>query len=192
MTGTIRNIVFGTLIIVLVFGLIAVTVPFNKVAASSAAAVTTPAAPGNFRKTAAANIRLELAYAREQYNLQRLKLAISNDPVLRQGVQLLLDNAAKNGKDASAVQTAFTAYKTAFTSGAAYSDQAEAIAAAHNGFDNDGKVLDAESAKATLKSLGTALKQYKDTVGTAFQALRDSMKTFRLANPRSTQAPPEG
>lgn len=189
MTATIRNIVIGALITVLAVGMIAVTVPLNTVFASSAAASVTPAAPGNAQKTAAANLRLELAFAREQYNLQRLKLAISNDPLLRQGVQLLLDNAAKNGKDASAVQTAFTAYKTAFTSGAAYSDQAQAIAAAHTGFDSDGKVTDAEAAKTTLQSLGSALKQYKDTVGAAFQTLREALKAFRLANPRSTRAP---
>lgn len=192
MTCTIRNIVIGTLITVLVVGMIAVMVPLNTVFASAVAASATPAAPGNFRKTAAVNIRLELAFAREQYNLQRLNLAISNDLILRQGVQLLLDNAAKNGKNASAVQTAYSAYKTAFTSGAAYSDQAQSIAAAHTGFDSGGKVTDAEAAKGTLKSLGTALKQYKDTVGAAFQTLRDSLKAFRSANPRSTLAPPEG
>ena len=180
MTTIFRKFVLGALIAALAVA----ALPFSSAFAAGAADPTPPAG-GALKSPTRANDRLELAFARQQFHVQRIGLVISDSAAAFTRVQNLLDKAKANGKDASAVQSAFDAFKAAFEQGKPLYEQAKSIAAGHVGFDAAGKVTNTEQAKATVKSLNDVLKQYRGTVQPAFKTLREAVKAFRLANPKT-------
>ena len=185
MTTIFRKFVLGALIATLAI----TALPFTSAFAAGSTDPATPPAAGALKNPTLVNDRLELAFARQQFHVQRIGLVISDSTAAFARVQALLDKAKANGKDASAVQAAFDAFKTAFGQGQTFYEQAKSIAAGHVGFDANGKVTNVEQAKATVKSLNAALKQYRDTVQPAFKTLREAVKAFRTANPKATKTP---
>jgi hypothetical protein len=179
MTTSFRKFIYAVLIAALAI----TALPLTSVFAARVTDTATPPAPGTPKQPARQNVRLELAFARQQYNLQRTGLNVSNSTAFFEQVQALLDKARENGKDASAVQTAFNAYKVAFDKGKPLYEQAKTIAATHAGFDSNGIVTDPEKAKTTIKSLNDALKQYRDNLADSFKTLREAIQAFRKANP---------
>ena len=186
MTAIFRKFILGALIVVLAIAALPVASVF---AAGSNDPSMPPPAPGTPSNPAVVKARLEFAFARQQYNVQRIGLAIDNSDILFTRTQALIDKAKENGKDVSGVQTAFDAYKIAFENGKPLYAQAKLIVIAHSGFDANGRVTDTEKAKATVKSLVDILKQHRDTVGKAFKALQVAIKAFRQANPLPTPIP---
>ena len=178
MTTTFRKFLLGALIVALALA----ALPLASAYAAAQNDTATPPAPQDL---ATANARLELVFASQKYRVELIGLSIDNANILFTRAQKLIDRAKSNGKDVSAVQTAFDAYKAAFENGKPIYAQARAVLDTHTGFDANGKVTDAEQARTTVKSLGGFLKQYGDTVGAARKALRDAIQAFRQANPRS-------
>jgi methyl-accepting chemotaxis protein len=179
MTTIFRKFILGALIVALALAALPLTSAF-------AAGSNDPATP---KDPAKVNARLELAFARQQMKVTRVGEAIANYNAMITNVQTLIDKAKEKGKDVSAVQAAFDAYKAAFVKGKPIYEQAAALVAKHDGFDVSGKVTDTEKAKATVKSLAESIKQYRDTVGEALKTLREAIKAFREANPRPTKTP---
>lgn len=104
-------------------------------------------------------------------------------------VQQLIDRAAQNGKDVSAVQAALDAFKDAVDDAKPIYESAQAIIDSHAGFDSNGKVTDSEQAKETVRAMGEKLKEIKDAMGGTGKALRDALHAFREANPRPEKTP---
>jgi len=182
MTTIFRKFILGALIAALAIAVL----PFSSAFAAAQSAAATPPAP---QDPALADARLELVFATQKYRVEIISLSIDNADILFKRAQMLIDKAKSNGDDVSAVQTAFDAYKVAFEKGRPLYVQAQAVVDTHAGFDASGKLTDTEKAKATVKSLGDFLKQYRDTVGEARKALREAIQAFRQANPRSTPIP---
>jgi hypothetical protein len=185
MTTLFRKFILGALIAALALA----ALPLTSVFAAGALDPVTPPTPGTPRDPAIATARLELAFARQQIRIARIGEAVVNYDLMTKNVQILLDKAKANGKDVSAVQTAFDAYKAAFAKAKPFYDQAKAIATAHGGFDANGKVTDLEKAKATVKSLADIFRQYADTLDGTLRTLREAIQAFRLANPRPVPTP---
>lgn len=129
--------------------------------------------------------RLQKAFARQQKIVERLGHA---DEFLAR-VEKLVEKAAENGKDVSAIQAALTALKAALPAAQPNLDQAAEILAAHSGFDASGKVTDLAAARETVHSAGQALQAYRAEVKDEFQALKAAIQAFREANPRPTRTP---
>jgi hypothetical protein len=174
---------------VLIAALTISALPFASASAAGSSDTATPSAPVQKQQPLLRDTRLELVFARQQFNIKRVGLLIEGSPVYFTRIQKLIDLAVKNGKDASAVQSAFDAFKLALENAKPYYTQAQSIADTHAGFDALGKVSDLETAKTTVKSLGEALKQYRTTVGPAAKSLHEAVKNFREANPRPTKSP---
>ncbi|MEW6084514.1 MAG: hypothetical protein AB1607_07960 [Chloroflexota bacterium] len=104
-------------------------------------------------------------------------------------VQQLIDRAAQNGKDVSAVQAALDAFKDAVDDAKPIYESAQAIIDSHAGFDSNGKVTDSEQAQETVRAMGEKLKEIKDAMGGTGKALRDAIHAFREANPRPEKTP---
>ncbi len=186
MKNLLRKFVLGALLIALAVA----ALPFNSALAAGLQETGTPPAPGTPKDPAALNARLELAFARQKLVVERIGLAVNNFPLLTKNVQTLLDKAKANGKDVAALQAAFDAYQAAFEKAKPSYEQAKTILGTHDGFDANGKVTDAEKAKATLKSLAEPLKQYRLTIGESLKNLREALKAFRAANPRTPEVTP--
>lgn len=136
------------------------------------------------------NERLEKIWARELKAYERLGKAFADVEGSIEKIQARLDKAAENGKDVTALQAALDAYESALLASKPTYDSIGGLVSAHAGFDADGKVTDAEQAKATVNEVGEQLKALKDSMGGTLKALRDAMKAFREAN-KPTDAPKE-
>ena len=185
MTTIFRKFILGALIAALAIA----ALPLASAYAAGSNGPSTPPAPGTPRDPTIVKARLELVFARQQMKVARIGEAVANYDNMTKNVQTLIDKAKEKGKDVSAVQAVFDAYKAAFEKGKPIYEQAKTTVAAHDGFDANGKVTDLEKAKATVKSVADTLKQYRDTVGDAFRTLREAIKAFREANPRPTPVP---
>jgi hypothetical protein len=184
MTTTSRKFILGALIAALVI----VALPFTSVYAAGVSNTVVLLAPST-PDPAVANARLELVFARQQVKVARIGAEIANFNLVSKDTQILIDRAKANGKDITALQAAFDAFKAAFEEAKPIYEQADALVRSHSGFDGNGNVTDAEKAKATVKSVAENLKQYRDDVSGPFKAFRDALKAFREANPRPTKTP---
>lgn len=126
--------------------------------------------------------RLEVAFARIQLIFQRQEDGLARVDEIIARTEALLDLAAKKGLDASAVAKALSDLKTALPAAQSAHNQAGAILAAHNGFDDQGKVTYAAAAGETLKATAEALKAYRATLDSSGRALREAVRAFLEAN----------
>lgn len=126
--------------------------------------------------------KLEQLWARELKAYERIGKAFSDiDGVIAKS-QARLDKAAENGKDVTALQSALDAFEAALKTTKPTYDSMSGLVNAHQGFDANGKVTDAELAKSTVKEVGAKLKAVKESMGGTGKALREAMKAFREAN----------
>jgi peptidoglycan hydrolase CwlO-like protein len=136
------------------------------------------------------NERLEQIWARELQAYERVGKAFADVDGSIAKIQARLDKAKENGKDVTALQAALDAYESALLAAKPSYEKIGGLVGAHAGFDADGKVTDAEQAKATVKEVGGQLKALKESMGGTFKALREAMKAFREAN-KPADAPKE-
>jgi len=130
------------------------------------------------------NERLERIWARQLRIYERLGNGFDRSDDFVDRVQTLIDKADANGKDVSAVQTALDAFEAALKDAHPVYEGGKGIVNSHQGFDNDGKVTDAEKAKETVQTMREKLQEIKNAMDGTGRALRDAIRDFREANPR--------
>ncbi|MCK6569258.1 MAG: hypothetical protein L6Q45_16370 [Anaerolineales bacterium] len=128
------------------------------------------------------NEKLEAAWARAVKTHERLGKAFEDTDGRIAKLQGMIDKAAANGKDVSQLQAALDAYESALTAARPQYEALGNVIDAHSGFDANGKVANAEQAKATLKEASEKMKAIKESMGGTFKALREAIKAFREAN----------
>ncbi|MDP1713852.1 MAG: hypothetical protein Q8L41_03820 [Anaerolineales bacterium] len=126
--------------------------------------------------------RLERIWARQLRMYERLGKAFEDTDAHIAKFQERIDKAAENGKDVSALQAALDAYESALKAAKPTYNSINGIVTSHQGFDENGKVTDAEQAKSTVEQMRTKMQEIKSTVGDSFKALREALKAFREAN----------
>lgn len=136
------------------------------------------------------NERLEKIWARELEAYNRLGGKFERSDEFVEKVQGLIDKAAENGRDVSAVQAALDAFEAAVGNARPIYESAREIINAHAGFDENGKVTDAAQAKETVRALGDKLKEIKSAMGGTGRALREAIRAFREAS-KPDDSPPE-
>ena len=128
------------------------------------------------------NERLEKIWARELKAYERLGKGFADIDGAIAKFQARIDKASANGKDVTALQSALDAFETALKTAKPTYDSMSRLVSVHQGFDANGKVIDAELAKSTVKEVGAKLKAVKESMGGTGKALREAMKAFREAN----------
>jgi hypothetical protein len=129
--------------------------------------------------------RLEKIWARQLRMYEKLG---KTDEVIEK-IQKLIDRAAANGNDVSALQAALDAFADAWKDAKPIYESMNGIVNSHQGFDENGKVTDLEKAKETIKSMQEKFREIKAVMNGAGQALREALKAFREANPRPQKSP---
>ena len=132
--------------------------------------------------------KLEQIWARQMEAYERTGKGFEDTDAHIAKIQSLIDKAAANGKDVSALQSALDAYEAALLASKPAYDALGEVINTHAGFDSDGKVTDSEQAKATVKEAREQMQALKSSMGGNFKALREAIKAFREANKPETES----
>ena len=167
------------ILLVLVAVLSLSVLPISSVSASGLRDDTTPPV-----KKEQSGERLEKVWARALRVNERVgkRFEQANKVIVR--IQTLIDKANEKGMDTTAVQNALTVFSASVAEARPIYESAQAVIAGHEGFDANGKVVDAEKALATVKSLGESLREIRALTTEKGKALRSTINAFREANPR--------
>jgi hypothetical protein len=162
-----------TVLLALVVALGVASLPFISVSAAGQAQIS--------------NERLEKTWARQL----RIYALMGRTDNFVEKAQQLIERASENGKDVSALQAALDAFETALKDAQPIYESAKGIVNSHQGFDDNGKVTDAEKAQETVRAMGEKLKEIKAAMDGTGKSLREALRAFRQANPRpgSTSTP---
>ena len=127
------------------------------------------------------NEKLEKVWARQLKIYERLGNGFDGLDAQIAKFQERIDKAASNDRDVTALQSALDAFEAASKTAQPIYDSIESIVNAHEGFDANGKVTDAEQAKSTLEEMGAKLKEVKSSMDGTGKALHEALKAFRAA-----------
>lgn len=147
------------------------------------------AAAENLPLQQTSNERLERAWAHQLRVYERMGYRFDRSDFFMENAQSLIDRAAANGKDGSAVQAALDAFEAATEDAQVVYESSNDIIDAHEGFDKDGKVTDPEKAQETVDAMRAKLEEIKDAMDGTGRALHEAIKAFREANPRPQPTP---
>lgn len=162
-----------TILSALVAALALAALPFSRVFAAGQNDPSTP--PPQL-----SNERLERAWARQLRIYDRL----GRTDEWIDGGQRLIDRARENGKDVSALQTALDAFEAAVKDAHPVYESMKGLVSSHQGFDENGKVTDPAKARETVQAMRAKIQEVKTTMNGTGQALRETIKAYRQANPR--------
>ena len=143
---------------------------------------TRPTRPISGTNQITGTVRLEAAFkmvsrAVENYDEH---ITRANEQVTRINEFITTEKAA--GKDTATLETAVAAFSAAIPQAQAKFDSAEAIVAAHDGFDADGKVTDETQAKTTVQNAQTAMREGSEILRKAQADMMKAMRDYRRAN----------
>ena len=177
------KVVAGLSVIGLVLAGIIAAIP----AASAYAAPGTPPAPGQVAE--ARNARLEKAYQREQSWLTTQQNNLNRMNTIADKVQQFITTQQGKGKDVTALQNALTTFKTQIATALASHNTAANILNTHQGFDANGKVIDADQARQTVFDARQSLRDAHDVMRQAISDLHRAIHEWREVNGAKTNPP---
>jgi hypothetical protein len=128
------------------------------------------------------NEKLEKVWARQLKIHERIGKMFTDTDAKLAKAQALIDKAAANGRDVTAVQSALDAFKSALKTTKPIYESMNGIVNSHQGFDASGKVTDLTQAKSTVEAMGAKLKEVKSSMNGTGEALREAIREFRKAN----------
>ena len=134
------------------------------------------------------NVALARLYKQQQ---QRLKI---QDARLARAVEYaakidgLIARLKAKGKDTAALEQAVAAFRAGIEQARSEWQAASATLAAHAGFDDAGKVINADQARATLSEARGHMQQAQTIARGAYKSLRSAIAAYRKAN-RGVVAP---
>jgi hypothetical protein len=159
----------------MIFVLMAAALVFAAFPVTSALAEGTP-------NSGLTNEKLEKVWARQLKIHERIGKMFTDTDAKLAKAQALIDKAAANGRDVTAVQSALDAFKVALKNTKPIYDSIKVIVTSHQGFDASGKVTDLTQAKSTVEAMGAKLKEVKYSMNGTGKALREAIREFRKAN----------
>jgi hypothetical protein len=131
------------------------------------------------------NERLEKVWARQL----RIYALVGRTDNFVEKVQQLIERAAENGKDISALQAALDTFEASLKDAQPIYESVKGIVNSHQGFDENGKVTDAEKAQETVRAMGEKMKEIRAAMDGTGKSLREALKAFRQGNPRPEKTP---
>jgi hypothetical protein len=162
--------------LVLTTALVFAVLPLSSVYAAPLSDDPTPQnEPGGHPKIEKGFARVKSWYEKQSQFLEKAEQAVSK-------AQNLIIKANQKGLDASAVQTALDVFKSRLVTIQAAHDKAGLSISTHNGFDENGKVVDAKIAAQTVKDASAALQEGRQARQGAGKTLREAIRAFIQAN----------
>lgn len=128
------------------------------------------------------NERLERVWARQLRLYERMGRRFEQADIFTARVQELIDRARSNGKDVSSVEAALEAFEAALEDAHPIYESIKGIVNSHQGFDENGKVIDPAKAQETVLSMREKFQEIKTAMNGTGKALHDAIRAFREAN----------
>jgi hypothetical protein len=136
--------------------------------------------------------RLERVWAHEQEIYERLGNFLDKAGARIEKAQGLIDRARANGRDVTALQAALDDLADSVKRVRPVYEGGKGIIASHQGFDDAGQATDFEKALATVRQMGSKLREIRQTLLPSLRSLRDAVREFRQANRAIPTATPSG
>ncbi len=163
---------FSRWTLALLVALVAVGMSFGS--ASAAPAKPTPTTP--------ANAALSRTYKIEQGRLKLQDTRLKNADKHAGKLDQLIAKLKAKGQDTAALEQAVATFRTDIANARAEWQAASATLATHAGFDADGKVTNADQARATLKDAHGHMEQVHAIARGAYQKLHAALVAYRKAH----------
>jgi hypothetical protein len=128
------------------------------------------------------NTVIERSYVTAQRHLKLQDTALTRFGTFADKLAEVIATAQAKGKDTTALEQALATFRQKLAAARADWQTASDTLSSHAGFDAQGKVTDATTARETLQSARTAMQSAHTTVVSARAALRQALATFRKAN----------
>ncbi len=174
-----------------VLALVVTTLAFVPVSTVSAESGTTPT-PNAPKSNPQADQNLANQFKREQNFLTIQQTHMDKAKLAVPKLQDLINKAKEKGKDVSSLESALATFNTQMASAQAPHDKAAGILATHNGFDDNGKVIDRQAARQTVLNARQALLEAHLDIVQAVANLRLAIVNWRLANQPTPPASSSG
>lgn len=123
----------------------------------------------------------------EWLGVQGTNIGKLNDAAVK--LQNFITKAKANGEDTSSLEVVLADLQSKTPQSQSYHDQAVSILGSHAGFDDSGKVTDAKTAAATLKSANEQLTASKDINVGLYNELKSAYDAWKAAHPHTTPVP---
>jgi hypothetical protein len=171
--------------------ILALLVALVAVGMSSGSASAAPVPPGG--GTAKAELALSRTYKAEQKRLKLQDARLKRVEDYATKIDSLIAKFKAKGKDTAALEQAVVAFRSSIALARAEWQAASAILATHAGFDADGKVSNADQARATLKDAHSHIEQVHTIARAAYEKLHTAIAAYRKAHREVTApvAPPQ-
>ncbi len=147
----------------------------ESVSADSPAATSTPGGDTRGIK----GIVLERVYQRAQRLLVRQETMLRNIDENNPKIQEFIDKRKAKGIDTSVLEGVLEAYQLTVNTNRHFHETADEVLSTHAGFDVEGKVINIEQAKTTVRSAMDALKAFHEGIEESHQAVREALKALR-------------
>jgi thiamine biosynthesis protein ThiC len=125
---------------------------------------------------------IEQSYVTAQRHLKLQNTALTRFGTFADKLATVIATAKAKGKDTSALEQALATFRQKLDAARASWQTANDTLASHAGFDAQGKVTDAATARETLKSARSAMQSAHTTIVGARVELRQALAAFRKAN----------
>jgi hypothetical protein len=151
------------------------------------------AAPANPTTPTPANAALTRAYKLEQQRLRLQDVRLKNASQYAGKIDQRIAKLKAKGQDTAALEQAVAAFRTGITQARAEWQAASATLATHAGFDDAGKVTDADQARATMKDAHGHMEQAHTIARGAYQKLHAAIAAYSKAHRelKEPAAPPQ-
>jgi len=163
-----------TILVALVAALTLATIPASSVFAAGTDETPTPLAQNH--------PRLEKIWARMNHRYERLGKFFDKSDVLAGKANKMIERLKEAGEPTAELEAALAAYQDAVKKAQPIYESCKGIIKSHKGFDADGKVTDAEQAKATIKELGAKFGEIHTAMDGKAKELIELMKSIHDAH----------
>ena len=175
---------FSRWTLALLIALVAVGMSFGSASAAPASGSPAPKP---------ANAALTRAYKLERERLKLQDVRLRNAGLHAAKLDELIAKHKGKGQDTAALEQAVAAFRSSIDGARAEWQAASATLATHAGFDGDGKVTNADQARATLKDAHGHFEQTHKIARGAYEKLHAAIIAYRKAHRDAKEpiAPPQ-
>jgi hypothetical protein len=123
--------------------------------------------------------RLERAFRLAGQAVSRAEKILERSTKGNEKLDKFIAKMKEEGKDTSALEAARKALQQTINSAQTHVQKARQYLSSHTGFDANGKVIEAEQARQTLKSINEEMKSFREDMRGSFQSIKEEVKKLR-------------